>query len=146
MTMQTESDELFDESIREGLGRVLDVLLPGTDRLPSGREAGAHLAWLDRVLAADPRPLQAMRELGAQATTSDECTLGDIEDWAGGELEPVVFALNAAYYISPLVTDALGYPGQTRRPVSQATPEELCSEELIAPVRARGAIYVPTPD
>jgi hypothetical protein len=145
MRTQIERRESLDQQTREGLARVLDVLLPGTSRMPRGRDVGAHLEWLDRVLEADPRRFEALRELGARAAESVECTLQDIEEWAGDELEDVVFAFNAAYYMSPPVLKALGYPGQTRRPVAQATPAELCSDELIAPVRQRGTLYVPTP-
>lgn len=145
MTMQIESRAFLDGDVREGLGRVLDVLLPGTGRLPSGREVGAHLELLDRVLAADPRPFHAFRTLGLEASAAEQCTLQDIESWAGEHLESIVFGLNAAYYMAPSVLEALRYPGQARRPVAQATPEELCSDELIAPVRERGPVYVPTP-
>lgn len=146
MTTQIEPRrEELGQELREGLARVADVLLPGTGQLPSGRKVNVHLELLDRVLEADPRPLEILRVLGARAGAVDRCTLRDLETWAGGDIEDVVFAFNAAYYMAPAVLSALRYPGQTRRPVAQATPEELCSDELLEPVRQRGAIFVPTP-
>ena len=146
MTLHEERPELLDQGVREGLARVLDVLLPGTDQLPSGREVAVHMEWIDRVLAASPRPFDALHDLGERAAKAEKCTLQEVRGWAGEHFEDVLFALNAAYYMSPLVMRALGYPGQTRRPVSEATPDELCSEDLLAPVRQRGPVYVPTPD
>ncbi len=127
------------------LAKVLDILLPGGEKLPSARSVGVQGSLLDRVLKADPRLVDAVRSVGDAAASSDACTLAELESWAGTDVESVVFALTSAYYISPQVLEALGYPGQARRPVSQATPEETYSEELLAPVRERGAIYVPTP-
>ncbi|MFF9040588.1 hypothetical protein ACF090_34570 [Streptomyces sp. NPDC014892] len=135
----------LDEHARSGLAKVADVLLPGTGKLPSARSVGVHEVWLDRVLAADPRLIDPLKAVGAAAAAGDSCTLEEIEAWAGPDIEVVVFALTSAYYISPAVLEALGYPGQVRRPISQATPEEAYSEELLAPVRERGPIYVPTP-
>lgn len=145
MTVQFERRQFLDQHTREGLALIVDVLLPGTTKSPSGREVGVHLEWIDRVLEADPSLFAAVLDVGAKAADSGPFTLQDIESWAGDRLESCVFALSAAYYMSPLVLRALGYPGQVRRPVAEATPEELCSEELLAPVRQRGAVYVPTP-
>lgn len=145
MTAETQHPAFLDASDRRGIERVVDVLLPGTEQVPSGCEVGVHSEWLDRVLGADPRLIEVVRTVAGKAASSRHCTLSDIEAWADGRVEDVVFALNSAYYMSPRVQAALGYPGQARRPVTEATPEELCSDELIAPVLQRGPIYVATP-
>jgi hypothetical protein len=135
----------LDGHVRSGLAKVADAILPGTGKLPSGRSVGVHEVWLDRVLVADPRLVDPVKAVGAAAAAIDSCTIEEIEGWADLDIESVVFALTSAYYIVPAVLDELGYPGQVRRPISQATPEESYSEELLAPVRERGPIYVPTP-
>jgi len=135
----------LDDRLREGLARVLDWLLPGTQALPSGRAVQAHEHLLDLVLRADPTLLECVTDVADRAASVDACTLDDLAQWAGEDTERVVFALQAAYYMSSDVRTALGYPGQGRRPVAQATPEETASDDLVAPVLARGAIYVPTP-
>lgn len=145
MTQSTDKAAYLEESTRGGLERVLDVILPGTETLPSGREAGIHKEWLDRVLTAEPRLVGPLRRVGDAASSSPSCTLSDIERWAGDDVESVIFAVQAAYYMSPAVKTAHRYPGQVRRPIAQATPEESWSEELAAPVIDRGPIYVPTP-
>jgi len=136
---------MIDDRTRGGLALIIDVLLPGTRTLPSGRAVGAHLDLLDQVVEADPRRGPFVSSVGDLAAASQTCTFADIERWAGEDLERVVFALQSAYYMSPQVRSALGYPGQGRRPIALATPEEVCSDELVAPVVARGAVYVPTP-
>jgi hypothetical protein len=145
MTMELQADLNLSDAARSGLARVLDVLLPGTDTLPSGRSMAAQDELLDRVLTADPRLQPVVRRVGGLAAAAETCTLADVETWAGAETEQLVFALHAAYYLSKDVRRALGYPGQERRPITLATSEEVCSDQLIAPVIDRGPIYVPTP-
>ncbi|MEU9456087.1 hypothetical protein [Streptomyces sp. NPDC048277] len=143
---QPQRKTLIDDRTRTGLASILDVLLPGTGKLPSGRAVGAHLELLDKVLEADPRLEASVTRVGESAAAAPTCTFADLERWAGEDLEHVVFALHSAYYMAGEVRSALGYPGQTRRPIALATPEEVCSDELVAPVLARGAVYVPTPE
>lgn len=130
---------------REALARVLDVILPGTNLQPSGRAAHAHEDLLDRVVAADPRLIEPLRNLAAQAADAKNITLVDIEKWAAEHTNEVVFGLMAAYYMSGEVRGLIGYPGQRRLPIAQATPDQTVSDDLVAPVRSRGPIYVPTP-
>lgn len=140
--MVTIDTSAIDEQTREGIARLVDLLLPGTADLPTGRVVGAHLDLLDRVLAANPRLSGAIIEFGRRAMTANTAIhLDDLEKWSPERAEHVVFALNAAYFISPAVRAALGYPGQERRPINEATPDEIASDELIAPVRARGSIF-----
>lgn len=145
MTIEEET-QVVDDRTRGGLAAVVDMILPGTTRLPSGRSVGAHEAWLDRVLDADPGLVAAVVAVGSAAAEGESCTLADLEVRVGAHVESAVFALTSAYYIAPQVLEALGYPGQERRPISEATAEERYSDDLLAPVRERGAIYVPTPD
>jgi hypothetical protein len=144
--VRTEPSSRLEADAREGVAVVLDVLLPGTAALPSGRAVGAHRELLDRVLAADPTLEAVVTLAGERAWQHGSCSLGDLSTWAGEDLERVVFALHAAYYLSPDVRAALGYPGQGRRPIGLATAEERVDDELIAPVLARGPLFVPTPD
>ncbi len=145
MTTQARGEGLIDERTRQGLGRILDVLMPGTAALPSGREVGAHEEWLDRALEAEPRLLDPVVRVGNAAANAETLTLAAFEQIAGADSEQVVFVLQASYYMSPAAKVAHRYPGQVRRPISEATKDELWSEELLAPVVARGPIYVPTP-
>ena len=149
MTPDNSSDvdeTTLDSRARDGLAAVVDVLLPGTEVLPSGRSVGCQLGQLDKVMRVDASLLPVVRRVAERACNAESCTLDDLVAWAEGEVEQLVRALNLAYYMSREVMDALGYWGQARRPVAEATTDEQWDEELLAPVRARGAVYVPTPD
>ena len=137
---------VVDDAARQGLAKITELILPGTSSLPSGVSVGAHLDLLDRALTADPRLAPAVVSFGRRAEVAPELTLGDLQEWSECDAETVVFAITAAYYMSPAVKAALGYPGPARRPISEATAEEKQTDELLAPVIARGSIYVPTPD
>jgi hypothetical protein len=141
--MQTDEAIDLSDSTRAGLARILEVILPGTRLQPPGVEVGAHLDLLDRVLRADPRLAGPVVAFGDRAAAAEPVTLADLVAWSETEFEQVIFALNAAYYMSPAVRGAIGYPGQERRPIALATPDQICSDELIEPVIARGSIYVP---
>jgi hypothetical protein len=145
MTVQTQPTWSGESGDREGLARIADVILPGTSDLPAGREVGVHLDLLDRVLQADPRLTVAVVAFAARASEADQLSVDRLKSWGDEEFELVAFALTSAYYMSSDVRAMLGYPGQGRRPIALATPDELCSDELIAPVTERGDIYVPTP-
>ena len=143
--MENTSIEL-DDVARAGLTIVVDILLPGTEALPSGNAVGAHLELLDRTINADPRLVPDVVEYGRWAAEARPHCLKDALDWDARRIEKVVFALTAAYYMSSQVRRALRYPGQVQRPVSAATPDQKVSDELLAPVLGRGPIYVSTPD
>lgn len=139
-------ESYMDSRSRDSLALVVDVLLPGTQQLPSGRSVGVHLGLLDMVLRVDAGLVPVVRRVARAASDRESCTLDDIVTWSEGDVEELVRALNLAYYMSRDVMDALGYWGQSRRPVAEATADEQWDEELLAPVRARGPVYVPTPD
>ncbi|MFC5337085.1 hypothetical protein [Leucobacter denitrificans] len=144
--MCEEVEVTMDDVTRQGVARVMDVLLPGTEVLPRATAVDAQGELLDRVLRADPKLEPIVRRCGEQAAQTSEISLADVEQWMGEDTERLVFALHAAYYMSKDVRQALNYPGQGRVPVAEATPDQLVSPELIAPVIERGPIYVPTPE
>lgn len=144
--MTTTDGSAIDPITREGIALVADTLLPGTALLPSGRSVACHGRLIDRVLAVDPSLRPVVERTGRRAADAGSCTLDELVAWSEGEVEELVRALNLAYYMAPDVLKALRYPGQLRRPIADAGPEERYDEELLAPVRAMGSIYVPTPD
>jgi hypothetical protein len=126
------------DELRDALGALTDLLLPGTERLPAGRSVGAHSELLDCVLAADPGLIESVLEVGKQVSQHDSVTLDDLESWEKKSMNSAIFALTAAYYMSRQVQRALDYPGIGPHPISETTPEETFSDELLAPVRDRG--------
>lgn len=142
--MTEEANSTISAEERAGIARVIDVLLPGTDRLPPATQVAAQDELLDRVLTADPTLLPLVARAGRWAAEL-EVDFAAVQEEFGEDTERLVFALHAAYYMSEEVRDRLGYPGQRRLPVSLATPDQMCSDELIEPVISRGPIYVPSP-
>ena len=133
----------IDDVTRRGLEMWCDALLPGTATMPSGRGVGTHLDLIDAVLAADPDLVEAVVTLARSAAERGSVDLSDQVDET--YCEKMIFAINAAYYMSAEVTKKLGYPGPTRRPINLASPDELGTPEMLAPVIARGEFYVATP-
>jgi hypothetical protein len=144
--MITQGETMMDDATRVGVAKVFDVLLPGTAVLPAATEVDAQGELLDRVLTADPTLAPLVRACGERAIHVDEPTLAEIRSWMGEDSERLIFALHAAYYMSKEVRQRLNYPGQGRFPIAEATPDQLWTPELIAPVIERGPIYVPTPE
>ncbi|KUI29308.1 hypothetical protein [Mycobacterium sp. GA-2829] len=106
---------------------IADVLIPGTDEMPSLRDADTSGEWLERTCAARADLLD---ELGAI-----------LDELVGADLPSVVVALHGndrarfdvlatfvagAYYMVPEVRELIGYPGQVRN----AAPLDLAAEEL----------------
>lgn len=140
--MTTEESSPLSPQQREGLAHIFDVVVPGTDVSPSGRSVAAHEDLMDLVLSADPTLAGIVSTTAEHAATQGGCTLGDLKAWAGEDAERLLFAVHAAYYMSSTVRAALHYPGQKQVPISLATPDQLCSDELVAPVVERGPVYV----
>lgn len=142
----TISPWTMEPQARAGARHVIEALLPGADGMPSGLEVGIENELIDRVLAADPKlvpvVLRVCTRAGAESAPAE---LEPFLAWCGDDAEQVAFAINAAYYMAPAVWEAIGYPGQGRQPIARATPEQVVSDGLIAPVVERGPIYVPTP-
>jgi choline dehydrogenase-like flavoprotein len=103
---------------RQRLADLADCLLPGDDRMPSARDVGVAGALLDEVLASRPdlaRPLvkvlsvpvgDPVQRLAELATSHPRLHAALLTAVAGG------------YYLSDVVRDALGYPGQVAIPVN----------------------------
>lgn len=142
--MQFEMSHFVDD-VREGLAVLVDLILPGTDRLPPGREVGAHRELLDQVLTADPGLTGPIFEAGQRVLETGCASLRELQEWETGVRETVVFALTSAYYMSRQVQRALHYPGPGPHPIAFAKPDQVCTDDLLAPVRKRGSVYVEAP-
>jgi len=140
--MPTSRAQRLSDQCAPGLPAIRRTLLPGTALLPPGEQGGAPLGLLDRVVDADPSLAEMLERAGLRGGETTGRDLDGVLDWLGDSAERVVFALHAAYYMAPEVRAALGYPGQQRRPVAEAAPDQRVSDALLAPVLERGPIYV----
>jgi hypothetical protein len=122
---------------RERLAELADALIPAEDGMPSASEAGAVGEWLDAVLAARPEfagPLE-----GLAGSSEPIATLPERDPAGWGVLTAAVVA---AYYMNPDVSARVGYAGQRAIPIDPDAPDYL---DLLESVKARGAVYRPTP-
>jgi len=132
---------------RAAFGRIAEVMLPGTDAMPSASEAGVSGALLDEVLEARPdlsAPLaRALRDLGESFSLERLAQYLRVDSDAYSALTTCAAA---AYYLSPEARDAIGYPGQEARDFDPYEYVLWVSEGLIDPVIERGPIWRRPPD
>ena len=132
----------FSQSDRELLAALADVLIPAGDGHPSASAADVAGAGLDQVLATCPEATAGLRDVLAKTEgrtaaeavaylrAHDAAAFGVLAEFAAG-----------AYFMNPLVREAIGYGGQTARAIDPS-PDYL---DLLESVVRRGPIYRPTP-
>jgi hypothetical protein len=135
--------DALDAATRERLVVVADLLVPAADGMPSASEVDVVGRWLDRVLDADPSLVEPVTALAGCATW-EEIEAQAAADPATFELG--AFAIVAAYYLHPGVRKRMGYPGQGPSPILDGEADWYLRDDILAPVRARGPVFVPTPD
>jgi hypothetical protein len=134
----------FTPTERAVLAALADVLIPAGEGFPSASEAGVSADGLDQVLAVRPElgaglkrilesaagraPMQVIAELRAH----DPAAFGVLEEVVPG-----------AYFMNARVRQAIGYGGQTPRPIDPR-PDYL-DDGLLQSVIDRGTIYRPAP-
>lgn len=130
---------------REGAHRLADLWFPGTDVSPSMSELPDYSALLDVALAANEELTAAFLDVAERAAAVRELNAATVAGWPEEAVEAAYTVAMCAYYMSKEVRAAVGYPGQQRVPPSLDTGNEALIDELLAPVLARGATFVPTP-
>lgn len=142
--MQNTADDLqLTKSERNRLGLVGDALIGGGAGLPSAREADVQGQWIDRVLAARPDLVGALRKV-ATASGDPRSALAGLTP---AELEHVRYAVAAAYLINPRVRSLLGYPGGVpeKQPAYPDEADAYLEDGILNAVIERGPIYRQTP-
>ena len=126
------------------LAELADVLIPAGEGFPSASDAGVTREGLDRVLAFRPDLADGLKRViaAARGCPADAFVAHLAAD------DPAGFALLAefvpgAYFLNPRVREALGYTGQTARPIDPR-PDYL-DDGLLQSVIDRGPIHRPTP-
>ncbi len=140
---ETTPQPVIGDAARARLAVIADLLVPAGDGMPGATEVGATGKWLDRITAADPSLVAPLVAL-ATCATWEELEALHVRD--ADTFELAAFALVSAYYLHPGVRRRMGYPGQGPSPILPDETEWYLRDGLIDPVRARGPVYVPTPD
>ncbi len=132
----------FSQTERELLAGLADVLIPAGEGHPSASAADVAGVGLDQVLATCPEVFTGLRDVLRKAEghapveavaflrANDAAAFGVLAEFAAG-----------AYFLNPLVREAVGYGGQTARAIDPE-PDYL---DLLESVVRRGPIYRPTP-
>ncbi|MCY3785610.1 MAG: hypothetical protein OXG47_02645 [bacterium] len=131
----------------ERLRRLADVMLPAAHGMPSAGDVSAIAAYLERVLAwrDDLRaPLaRAVADLDPESFTVERlAAYHGIDEEAYVALTTVVAA---CYYLSPVVRERIGYPGQVAKTYDAFAYTAWVAEGLLDPVMERGPIYREAP-
>ncbi|GAA5108286.1 hypothetical protein [Haloechinothrix salitolerans] len=137
--------ETMTITCRDGAARLADLWFPGTARSPRMIDLPGYESLLNRAMRANPELAQAFVEVAELASGVDVLTAKDVAEWPTEIVEAAWYFLTSTYYMATEVREAVGYPGQRRNPVAQATPDQMVDDDLLAPVLAMGSTYVPTP-
>ena len=134
----------FDSEERAVLAGLADVLIPAGEGFPSASDAGVARDGLDQVLAFRPDLADGLKGVIAAARG---CLPAEFVAQLPGN-DPAGFALLAefvpgAYFLNQGVRQALGYTGQTARPIDPRADH--LDDGLLQSVIDRGPIHRPTP-
>ena len=130
------------------LTALADVMLPAAHGMPAASEVEAIADYLDQVLdyRDDLRqPLaRALAELDPASCTVERLAAYHQEDEAA--YVALTTAVAACYYLSPVVRDRIGYPGQVAKTYNPFAYTEWVAEGLLDPVVQRGPIWREAPE
>jgi hypothetical protein len=134
----------FESHERGQLARLADVLIPAAEGHLSASQAGVAEEGLRAVLAARPDLAAPLRTLLIK-TQGQEPAVAIAGLQAS---DPAAFAVLAevaasAYFLNPQVQAAIGYRGQTPRPMDPRP--DYMDDGLLDSVIRRGPVFRPTP-
>lgn len=134
----------FDQKERILFAKLADILIPAGDAMPSASEADVGVQWLDAVLAARPDLASPLKELLKHASGhSLPSNVAELQNRDAAGFAVLTEIVPAAYFMNPTVQQAIGYGGQTPRPIDPH-PDYL-DDGLLDTVISRGPVYRPTP-
>ncbi len=134
----------FDSFERATLAGLADVLIPAGEGFPSASAAGVAGEGLDQLLAVRPDLVAGLKRILQEAkgrSPADVVKELQAKDLAGFGV--LAEAVPGAYFMNAQVRAALGYSGQSPRPIDPR-PDYL-DDGLLQSVINRGPVYRPTP-
>ena len=131
---------------RATFAAIADILLPAHGRMPVARDADVADALLDAVVTHRPDIAEAMvRGLRLVAGMEGRQAAEHLLRQDGPAFDAVGLAASGAYFMSPLVREKLGYPGQESVGYDPHAVPEYETNGMLDRVRARGPIFRDTP-
>jgi hypothetical protein len=134
----------FTSQERKRLAELADVLIPTAGGHSSASQADVAGSGLDQVLATCPEMAASLRGLMVKAGNGDAvAAVANLRTNHNAEFGILAEFTAGAYFLNCAVREAIGYAGQTGRPIDPA-PDYL-ENGLLDSVIHRGPIYRPTP-
>ncbi len=131
---------------RETLRLIADYLIPAYETMPSASSVLVHEQWIDEVFKHRPDLKEnVVRALDRGRDRPPAEAVKELARDHPDEMEALGLAVSGAYYMSPSVREALGYPGQENAPYDPYETHAYLLDGMIERVIARGRTYRPTP-
>ena len=135
---------MLNETERQALCAIADVLVPAYGKMPSFSQAGAHERHVDRILELRPELLGDLKAALALVDGEANAPAAALNEHHPDAIGLIGLVASSAYYLDSGVRQLIGYPGQLQRPPTD--DEAYDYEDLLQPVKDRGAIFRPIPD
>lgn len=147
MTAPISPGETADIDIGR-LAALADVMLPAAHGMPAFSDVKAVESYLAQVLGwRDDLRQPLVRAVGALDPTS--FTIEGLTAFHGEDEDAYVAlttAVAACYYLSPVVRELIGYPGQVAKTYDPYAYTEWVADGLLDPVVERGPIWREAPE
>jgi hypothetical protein len=134
----------FSAADRALLAQLADELIPAHQGHLSASAAGVAGEGLDQLLTSRPDLEPALEQVLRLARGRNAAeAMTDLRADHPAEFAILAEIVPSAYFMNPRVREAVGYSGQTARPIDPH-PDYL-DDGLLDSVISRGPIYRPTP-
>jgi hypothetical protein len=122
--------------------KIADVLLPAHGKLPGAASVDVAGELLDHVMLHRPDLFDAfIRGLRAVSEKTGRAAAEELIQSDGEAFDAIGLAASGAYFMSPIVRDRLGYPGQESVVYDPHAVPEYESNGMLDRVRARGSVF-----
>ncbi len=125
--------------------QIADVLIPSSQGMPSASEVDVPTRWINDALRLRPdlRPALIAALTAGRGYPDARSAIQAVAVQRPDLFAALGILTSGAYYMSPIVRDLIGYPGQEARALTDDTDMYL---EMLERVLVRGAIYRPIPE
>ena len=142
MSIELSRQPTLDDSTRQTLIALADLLIPAGERMPSASQAGVGGEWIDRALAARVDWVADFVALLQNARGKDpRMVLAELQVSAPASFTMLTELVAGAYFMNTEVSKLIGYPGRRAIPIQESAEEQQELQELMEPVIRRGPIY-----
>lgn len=144
--MSVATTSILSPGQRSLFRALVDVLIPAYGKMPAASAVGVHEALVDDVLKHRPDIRDDLLRALTYAQGKDPTeAANDLLRTDEAAFNALGLAASGAYYMSPLVRELLGYPGQEEVKYDPNETPNYLLDGSIERVLARGRVYRPTP-